>query len=334
MISVIVPVYNVEAYLGKCLNSIIAQTYTDLEILLVDDGSTDRCGEICDQYAKLDHRIRVFHTENHGLSVARNVGLDHALGQYIGFVDSDDWIEPNMYETLFHLTEQTNADITTCRFYYEYQNKTLESLGPRKQLMFEGDDVLRTYIFDQSICQDSWNNLFKAELFQNVRYPEGRNFEDYFIKPPLLQKAKRMVYTPSCLLHYRNRQNSLSNIHTLKNNVDFWLVFRERFDMLSSMSDEYYRMSVEQAIAAIGRMWRWYASYSGKEKQQAKMWLDEMQRFSDLHFNEIVRGTTYSRGAKITCILAKSKNPLLFRGLYWATQIYRNHKIRDQKYFP
>lgn len=100
MISIIVPVYNVELYIHQCIDSIISQTYRDIEILLIDDGSTDKCGNICDEYARIDPRIRVFHTQNKGLSAARNLGLREAKGDYIGFVDSDDWIEPNMFEVL------------------------------------------------------------------------------------------------------------------------------------------------------------------------------------------------------------------------------------------
>lgn len=154
MISVIVPVYNVEPYVEKCLDSILAQTYSDLEVLVIDDGSTDGCGEISDRYAEQDHRIQVFHTENHGLSAARNIGLDHVNGQYIGFVDSDDWIDPDMYEELHNIIQKTDADIVTCRFYQEYWNKTEESSGSLKQFSVEGSDVLRTYLFQHEICQD------------------------------------------------------------------------------------------------------------------------------------------------------------------------------------
>jgi len=119
MISVIVPVYKVEQYLRQCIESILNQTYQDLEILLIDDGSPDRCGIICEEYAKKDPRIKVFHTENHGLSAARNVGLQIAKGEYIGFVDSDDWIEPDMYEILLRRLEETDTDISVCEIWRE-----------------------------------------------------------------------------------------------------------------------------------------------------------------------------------------------------------------------
>ena len=119
MISVIVPVYKVEPYLNQCVESILCQTYSDLEILLVDDGSPDRCGQICDEYAKQDCRVKVFHTRNEGLSAARNLGLQNAKGEYIGFVDSDDWIEPEMYEVLLKRLEETESNVCICGFYQE-----------------------------------------------------------------------------------------------------------------------------------------------------------------------------------------------------------------------
>ena len=333
MISVIIPVYNTDQYLEKCLDSVLSQTYCDLEVLVIDDGATDRSGEICDRYAGIDQRIRVFHTENRGLSAARNLGLDNAHGQYIGFVDSDDWIEADMYENLFSIIEQADADIATCRFYQEYRDRTEESGGTPQQFTVEGSDILRAYLIQQGVCQDSWNNLFKAELFQSIRYPEGRSFEDYCIKPRLLKRAKKMVYTPACLLHYRNRKTSLSNVHSLKSNVDFWLAFRERFDLLSSISEEYYRLALTQAVGAIGRMWRWVGSYSVEEKQMARIWLDEMQQFNDVHFKEIMKDSAYSLHTKFICLCAKSKSSLLFSILCRGTRIYRKFRTNDKDYF-
>ena len=125
MISVIIPVYNVEPYLRKCLDSVVNQTYRNLEILVIDDGSTDGSGAICDEYAS-DRRMRIFHTENRGLSCARNLGLDEAKGEWIGFVDSDDWIEPDMYEALLKKAEETGADIVECGVFREYPGRTVE----------------------------------------------------------------------------------------------------------------------------------------------------------------------------------------------------------------
>lgn len=331
MISVIVPIYNTEPYLPECLDSILAQTYTNLEILLIDDGSTDRCGEICDQYAARDPRVRVFHTENRGLSIARNLGLDNAKGDYIGFVDSDDWIEHDMYEVLLKKLIQMDADIVTCRFYQEYTDRTEENPGPESEFAVEGDEVLRTYLLNKAICQDAWNNLYKSDLFHSVRFPEGRAFEDIATKYLLLQEAKKLVYIPDCLLHYRNRKNSLSNDHSLKSLVDYWLAYKERFDALSPISDEYYRLTLSEAISAVSRTWRWIAGCSEEEKQQAKPWLNEMQCFTSEHSQEILSDSSYSRHAKAACRYAKTQNPIVLRSLYLLTLLYRS--VSHDHYF-
>lgn len=145
MISVIVPVYKVERYIHQCIVSILNQTYQDLEILLIDDGSPDKCGEICKEYAKKDSRIKVFHTENHGLSAARNVGLQIAKGEYIGFVDSDDWIEPDMFEILLRRLEETGADISVCEIWRE----DVEERHPGKSVrnaVYTGTDAIKSLI--------------------------------------------------------------------------------------------------------------------------------------------------------------------------------------------
>lgn len=125
-ISVIVPVYKVEAFLRQCIDSIVNQTYRHLEILLVDDGSPDDCGKICDEYAEKDNRIRVFHTSNQGLSSARNFGLQNAAGEFVSFVDSDDWLEPDMYETLLERMEAAGADVSVCGYWFDSVHSSLE----------------------------------------------------------------------------------------------------------------------------------------------------------------------------------------------------------------
>jgi len=341
MISVIVPVYNVAKYLPQCLESVIGQSYRELEILVVDDGSTDGSGKICDEYALKDERIRVFHTENRGLSAARNYGIDRATGEYIAFLDSDDWIEPDMYEILLGIAEQTGAvgdkmnlrgaDIVTCRFFQEYQNKTEEASGPQEPFTVEGSDILHTYIFKREVCQDSWNNLFRSDLFRSVRFPEGRSFEDYAIKPYLLQKAEKMVYTPACLLHYRNRENSLSNRHSMKSLIDYWVVFRERFENLGCLSKEYYHVTLSDCIGAVGRMWRWYAGCSEEEKHQGKEYLDQMQHFCAEHYSEIMSDPYYSKYVKLICRYARTQNSMVFSTLYLMTRLYRKRN-RNQHF--
>ncbi len=321
MISVIVPVYNVEKYLRQCLDSVVNQTYRKLEILVVDDGSTDSSGAICNEYK--DARIQVYHTENHGLSAARNYALDRAHGDYIAFLDSDDWLEETALEQFVTIAETTGADIVACRFFQEYVDKTIKLGGMDTEFVVKGSDVLSTMIIDRKLTEDVWNKFYKASLFDSIRYPEGRIFEDKATTYKLLQKASALAYTPAYLIHYRNRVGSLSNIHSMKSLVDYWWVYRERLDTIGSISEQYYRVALSACIGAISRMWRWYAGCTEEEKKGAQKYLGEMQRFVEAHRNEIL-SETYSRHVKATCYYAKYQNSLIFKLLHCMNTLYRN----------
>lgn len=329
MISVIVPVYNVEKYLRKCLDSVIGQTYQDLEILVVDDGSTDGCGRICDEYQS-DLRVKVYHTDNHGLSAARNYALDRSHGDYIAFLDSDDWFEETALQTFLTTSQNTGADIVACQFYQEYVDKTVEPSGFDTEFVAEGDEVLKSMFIDHKLTEDVWNKFYKAELFNSIRYPEGMIFEDKATTYKLLMKAEKLAYTPAPLIHYRNREGSLSNVHSLKSLMDYWIVYRERFDTLGSISDKYYRVALSECISAISRMWRWYAGCTDEEKRKTRKKLDDMQQFMKEHKKEILRGL-YSKHVKATCYYARTQNPLIFKLLYTFNNLYRNRS--RNKYF-
>ena len=192
MISVIVPVYKVEPYLHQCIDSILGQTYRDLEVLLIDDGSPDKCGEICDEYGRQDKRVRVFHTENRGLSAARNLGLNEATGEYIGFVDSDDWIVPDMYEVLLKRLEENRADISVCGVSYE-------AIDSRREFAFIEAIYTRTEslecLIDGEINNGVWNKLYCRELFKGICFPEGKSSEDISVTQRVICAADKLVTT-------------------------------------------------------------------------------------------------------------------------------------------
>ena len=328
-ISVIIPVYNVERYLRQCLDSVVGQTYRNLEILIVDDGSMDGSGDICDEYKEKDERVKVFHTDNHGLSAARNYALDRSHGDYIAFIDSDDWFELNALERFITTAQNTGADIVACQFYQEYKNTTIEPSGFDTGFVVEGQAVLASMILDHKLTEDVWNKFYKAELFNSIRYPEGMIFEDKATTYKLLQKAEKLAYTPAPLIHYRNREGSLSNVHSMKSLTDYWTVYRERFDELSPISEQYYKTALSEAIGAISRMWRWYAGCSKEEQRRAEKTLEEMQQFLEEHRREIIHGP-YSRHVKTTCWYARN-NPLVFKLLYSMNTLYRSRN--RNKYF-
>lgn len=210
LVSIIVPVYKVEPYLRKCVDSILAQTYQNLEIILVDDGSPDNCGAICDEYAKQDARIKVMHKPNGGLSDARNAGLDTMTGEYVAFVDSDDWIMPQMYETLLQMLKQFQADIA-----FGGVADDLEQNGKVTTVKVSnyGDEpfsesaaeAMRRYFHGSWAA---WDKLYKADLFRDIRYPVGEINEDEAIVLQLLSKCTRVCYTNEIFYHYMKRPGS------------------------------------------------------------------------------------------------------------------------------
>lgn len=212
LISVIVPVYNVEAYLGRCMDSILAQTYQNLEVILVDDGTKDASDKICDDYAARDPRVKVIHKENGGLSSARNAGIDIARGDYLGFVDSDDWIEPEMYETMLSLAQKYEVKLV-CAGRYDFSSRRNEKtvgLCPKKEEVITGMELLgRTFTWDG--CDSAaWDKLYHRSLFETIRYPLGQISEDVAMFYKLAELVDRAVMCDKPLYNYYHRPGSIT----------------------------------------------------------------------------------------------------------------------------
>ncbi len=207
VISVIVPIYRVEEYLNQCIESIVNQTYSNLQVILVDDGSPDRCGEMCEDWARRDKRIKVLHKKNGGLSDARNAGLAIATGRFVAFVDSDDWVEPQMYETMLSILVNENADLVACGIVDTYPDKDIvhsyayAAGGPEKFLKMIYQDTT----FPVSAC----NKLYKKNLWDDFKFPVGKLCEDAFTTYLLLDHASKIVQIPDGLYHYRIRESSI-----------------------------------------------------------------------------------------------------------------------------
>ena len=213
LISVIVPVYKVEAYLEKCVYSILNQTYKELEIILVDDGSPDECGKICDNLILVDRRIKALHKENGGLSDARNVGMLHANGAYYMFIDSDDFIHPRMISILMDCLSENNGDIAVCNFESIQDDYRMEEFEEIKTtpIIIEEEADRRYYFLEDTYTQFTvaWNKLYKRELFEDITFPKGKVHEDEFTTYKLLHKAKKVIYMDAKLYFYVQRSNSI-----------------------------------------------------------------------------------------------------------------------------
>lgn len=203
-ISVIVAVYNIEQYLDRCVNSVLNQTYHNLEVILVDDGSTDNSGVLCDEFAKQDSRVIVLHKENGGLSDARNAGAKAATGEYITYVDGDDWIEEGMYKAMLGAVKKCQAEIAVCRYKCVYPDRVVDG-STDEVIVFDGREALRAYIKEDERYQmqnAAWNKLYRREFVEGLQFPKGKLYEDIVYTAKLFGRAKRTVYLDRAYYNY------------------------------------------------------------------------------------------------------------------------------------
>lgn len=234
MISVIVPIYKVEAQLPKCLNSLKHQSYEDLEIILVDDGSPDRCGEICDSFAAEDKRFRVLHKKNEGVARARNDGLRMATGDYIAFADSDDWYQRNAFLCLFTLLQKTGADYAVggCREVYDMDG-TLKvphkKAAPVRETVRSSTEVLRHILIRGSAI---WNRLFPRELLSGLSFPEGRINDDEVMALRVASRCEKIAFTSEITYNYRIREGSITTSSFSLRNLDVYDNAKENLSLI------------------------------------------------------------------------------------------------------
>lgn len=247
LISIIVPVYKVEPYLRECIDSILAQTYRDFELILVDDGSPDRCGAICDEYAAQDSRIRVVHQENGGLSAARNTGLEIAAGDYITFVDSDDVVHPEYLSFLFEILCKTGADISICRFLrYSGETPAAEPCEIAISAVMTGRESCYALYGDEAVVYTTaWGKLYRRKLFEGVRYPVGRIHEDEATTYKLLYQANKVAVLENELYLYRQNLDSIMNTRFSEKRYHALTAFEERI--------AFFREQGEHELAKMGK---------------------------------------------------------------------------------
>jgi glycosyltransferase involved in cell wall biosynthesis len=231
LISVIVPIFNVEPWLKRCVESIRSQTYSNLEIILVDDGSLDKCGVICDDYVKLDNRIKVIHRKNGGLSAARNSGLENCNGEYIGFVDSDDFIHREMYSKLYSDIRKHGTHLAFCQTLLRFSPEISFPSPDAKTICYPSDEIIH-----ESLKKEIWfsacTKLYHRTLFDGVRYPEGRTNEDYPVTIRIFDRCDRIAVNYNKLYAYCKREGSITTTP----------LSERSFDRLSSAEEVYLFM--------------------------------------------------------------------------------------------
>ena len=255
MISVIVPVYQVEPYLVSCITSIQNQTYRDLEIILVDDGSKDRCATICDEYAKKDSRIKVIHKENGGLCDARNVGIHSANGEYIAFVDSDDYIHPQMYEVMVGFMERNpDMEIVMCRYEkVEEADNSMHLDRAAKDFYMLDHDQLMVDIFGEEydMFVVSWNKLYRKTVWKDLRFPVGRIREDEFVAYRYLYGLKRLGVFYDRFYHYRRRPNSIMQQDNEEMYWDYVDAMQEKLQFFSEKTPKEYALCITRSLSML-----------------------------------------------------------------------------------
>ena len=225
-VSVIIPVYNTEQYLSRCLDSVISQTYDNISIILIDDGSTDSSGKICDSYAALDPRIRVIHTENHGVSMARNTGISEADGDCVCFIDSDDYIASDYVEYLLNLLTNNQADISVCQ---RLNNKKKEK---EDSILTDNENCMRALIKTCEINSVVWGKLYRRHLFKEVSFPVGKRYEDEFTIYKLIAKSNRIAVGYDSKYYYTINENSFMNQPFSKKDFEWIEAMSEQKDFI------------------------------------------------------------------------------------------------------
>ncbi len=267
-LSIIIPIYNVEPYLRRCLDSVVSQTCRDMEIILVDDGSPDNCGAICDKYAAKDKRIVVIHKENGGVSSARNAGLKRAAGDWIGWVDPDDWVEPDMYQYLLENARKFGADIAVCGHHKVYEDSRKFS-GWGEVRVLDNEQAMRELLENdvlQSYCCDK---LWRRELWEGITFPLGRTFEDMYMVPLVFQRAGKTVLLPEAKYFYRQHQESIVANVSLPNRLNHYAAADFRYKSLRETYPQYEALLLDQRVASAIGVWTSYYRNPREVRQAA-----------------------------------------------------------------
>jgi glycosyltransferase involved in cell wall biosynthesis len=318
-ISVIVPIYNTEKFLNRCIESIINQTYKNVEIILVDDGSTDSCPEICDRYAKIDSRIKVIHKKNEGVAVARNSGLDIATGDYIGFVDSDDFINPNMYEKMLIVAIDEGADIVQCGYTNtETTGNITRKIELKEEIIVGRYNSSYHYAKGENTTNFVCNKLFSKHIFDNIRFPKTIVSEDFVVNVKAYYKCKKTVVISDTLYNYVINENSVSNrnfhlgsLDAIKNGKAVYEYHKERFPELCPFF----------ALYIVEYCMKFYKEVYQHEMKDKIKYLDMFKKEFNIYY-PLITGDAFNkiRRKKIRVLMVIfNLNPILY---YWIMRFF------------
>ncbi|OJG45055.1 glycosyl transferase, group 2 family protein [Enterococcus hermanniensis] len=293
------PVYNVEKYLKKCVDSILAQTFTDFELILVDDGSPDSSGTICDEYAMKDSRVKVIHKENGGLSSARNAGIDSAKGKYLGFIDSDDYIAEDMYELLHNNIVKEEADLSICGIYHVYEGKK-PSEKKKKYLILNRDEATVLIFHGNQISDHAVNKLYKKSIFSELRYPQGKYHEDSFTIVGILDKCEKVVVDTRQKYYYYHRDDSITSQTFSKKHLEYIDAWEQNEKKVSGRTKE-IEEAAHQRVCFANFLVLDKIVNANLENQISET--KEIVRYLRSNFSFIMKNSIFTKNRKISMLL-------------------------------
>lgn len=329
-VSVIVPIYNVEKYLNRCVDSVLNQTYKNLEIILVDDGSPDKCGAIADSYQKNDNRIKSLHKKNGGLSDARNYGMKYATGEYVLFLDSDDWLKEEMIETLIKLVFEHKADIVQSAFYYAYDNYLLyddryytEDMEP---VVLKKDELMKELVINEKVKNFAWGKLYRIDLIRDIPFERGVLFEDVFWAHKVMDRVKKYVVCHKAMCYYLQRNDSIVSTYTVRN-LDIITGLRKRHEFIKEnylwLSSESYKILIRTTLM------HYYLLNKNSDKDKDGIYRKELKDYILDNYDDIIGGIKSDRELTIEVKLFKL-NYLLSRIYVNLNKVLRKLRLKKQ----
>lgn len=321
-ISVIIPIYRVEQYLCKCVESVLAQTYHNMEVILVDDGSPDGCGKICDEYAERDERVKVIHKPNGGVASARNAGLDAATGEWIGWVDSDDWAEPALFETLLQGALETSAEISVCGHWEEYRGRR-EVSGWQELRVLDTEQALGELLENGRMKNLLWDRIFHRTLFDGLQFPEGRTYEDIAVMHWLFLRAEKVACLPEVLYHYRQREGSIVDNTSLGNRINHYIASKERYDALSGEWPQFRQLMEAQCVASAVGIWAGCLSNPRGDREKYVKDLQAIADFSAIHYQKALKYMDLGLAGRMVLRLTQHNSWWAFAAARGVAALYR-----------
>lgn len=318
LISIVIPIYKVERYINKCIDSILKQSYSNLEIILVDDGSPDKCGKICDEYKQKDSRVKVIHQKNKGLSEARNSGTDIATGKYITYVDSDDWISEDMIEILYNKIRENHTKIA-CGAYEGFfeDGTTISNSHSNKTYIYSRREALDCFLFNNYLTPCVWGKLYDIELWSDIRCPEGKLFEDQFTTYKILDLCEKVVFVTKPLYHYRKRNGSIGHSNFNEKTYQLYDAINEEYNYISKKYGEQC-----PNIAVAKTTWEIvFINMMISNNYRDKNVIKKTQKFAKNNIKKIIQCKYISKTRKIQIILFTYSFPLYVK-------FYKLYKVK------